>query len=48
MSARGNLWIAAARVPLCLLTEDLADAGEGLALVDLAIAGESSRWSCSC
>jgi cytosine deaminase len=33
-----RLWITEARVPLCLLDEGLADAGEGLALVDLEIA----------
>ena len=33
-----RLWICDARVPLCLLDERLPDAGEGLALVDIAVA----------
>jgi cytosine deaminase len=40
MVGDGRLRITNARVPLCLLEAKLADAGEGLALVDIDIAGE--------
>jgi cytosine/creatinine deaminase len=39
MPAAGRLQIADARVPLCLLEGPFADAGEGLARVDIEIAG---------
>ncbi len=33
-----QLWVTDARVPRCLLDERFPDAGEGLALVDIALA----------